>query len=156
MVFSETAAQIRQALTDTLPKRTFEVVKQEQTTEHRGQFVNNWTSRDCSYVLPPEPLSVYSVSPTGPGPQGKAEVVLIGSSFSIEPYSYNFLAAALGTDVLNASVGSGGALIALQRYLLEGRYKSHKPRVLVWEFPTYAPGIGEETQAELLRAVDTP
>lgn len=151
VIFSETATQTRQALGDTLPTRTFEVVKRPEVAGHRGQFVNNWTARDCGYLLPPEPLGIYDVSPVSN--QAQAEVVLSGSSFSIEPYSYDFLAAALSTDVLNVSVGSGGAVVALQRYLLEGAYTTHKPKVLVWEFPTYAPGIGEETQLELLEAV---
>lgn len=154
VVLTETASQIRQALGKTLPNAEFTLMRRPEDAGHRGQFVNSWTSENCGYLLPPEPLGVYDVSRTGPGAESAfPEVVLTGSSFSIEPYTYNFLGAALETDVLNASVGSGGAILALQRYLTGDAYRKHRPKVLVWEFPTYAPPIGPKTQLEILGAL---
>lgn len=80
--------------------------------------------------------------------------MLTGSSFSLPPYDYEFLASGLQSDVLNMSVGAGGATVALQNYLVDGAYEAAKPKLLVWEFPTFAPGISEEEKRELLASVD--
>lgn len=79
--------------------------------------------------------------------------MLASSSFSIAPYYYDFLAVALQSEVLNVSVGAGGALVGLDTYLLDGAYAADKPSVLVWEFPVFAPPLGEAAQRQLLGSV---
>jgi len=150
-VFDGVAAQIKQLVPD-LPKMEVALTHSPEDARHHGQFVNKWTSRNCGYRLPAEPQGVYPVTPTTVGGPS-AEVVLVGSSFSLPPYGYDFLAAALQSEVLNVSVGAGGARISLERYLGSETYRAHKPRVLVWEFPLYASGFTLGEQARLLNLV---
>ena len=140
-LFKDVAAQVKE-ITGALPQTKLVLTREPEVDEHRGHFVNNWTYSQCGYVLPTEPQGIYTLSRPDPGGGlfgGSApEVVLAGSSFSLPPYGYNFLAAALQSEVLNVSVGSGGAYIGLQSYLLDGAYQTDRPSVLVWEFPTFA------------------
>ena len=155
-LFKDVAAQIK-AITGTLPQTKLVLTREPEDDQHRGQFVSNWTYSQCGYVLPTEPQGVYTLSrpdPSGGLFGGSApEVVLAGSSFSLPPYGYDFLAAALQSEVLNVSVGAGGAYIGLQSYLLDGAYQTDRPRVLVWEFPTFAAPIPEGAQREILGSV---
>lgn len=156
-LFQETARVVRRAVGNVLPEAELVLTRNPQDDEHRGQFVSRWLYTHCGYVLPAEPLGVYSVSRPDQGDDlfgGSApEVVLTGSSFSLEPYSYDFLAVALQSEVLNASIGAGGALVALQSYLLDGAYDADRPRVLVWELPIFADPLPEAAQRELLASV---
>ncbi len=149
-VFRGVADFIR-SLEPDLPAAAVTLNRGPSEAQHRGQFVNNWTSGNCGYLLPAEPHGVYTVTPAG---DASSEVVLVGSSFSIPPYGYDFLAAALQSRVYNAAVGSGGAKLSLERYLGSAAYRGHKPRVLVWEFPVYAYGFSPDEQAQLLGLVD--
>ena len=149
-VFQGVAAQIR-GLEPDLPQAAVTLTRGPNEVQHRGQFVNNWTSKNCGYLLPAEPHGGYTVTPPG---SASSEVVLVGSSFSIPPYGFDFLAAALQSPVFNAAVGSGGAKLSLERYLGSAAYRGRKPRVLVWEFPVYAYGFSPEEQAQLLGLVD--
>ena len=156
-LFKGVAAQIEKMTGNTLPQTKLILTRRPEDDQHRGQFVSNWTYSQCGYVLPAEPQGVYTLSK--PDPEGglfgggAPEVVLAGSSFSRPPYDYDFLAAALQSEVLNVSVGAGGAYIGLQSYLLDGAYQTDKPRVLVWEFPTFADPIPEGAQREILGSV---
>lgn len=156
-LFQETAKAVRQAVGNVLPENELLLTRRPQNDEHRGKFVNNWTYAHCGYVLPAEPLGVYGVARPSQGGDlfgGSApEVALVGSSFSLLPFDYEFLAVALQSEVLNASVGAGGAQVALQSYLLDGAYEADRPRVLVWEFPVFAPPLPEAAQRELLASV---
>ncbi len=121
--------------------------------EHRGEFVSRWTYTHCGVALPTEPQPVYEVKERSSGGlfgDAQPEVVLTGSSFSLPPYDYGFLAAGLQSGVLNVSVGAGGAVVGLQTYLVDGAYEAAKPKVLVWEFPTYAPRLTGAQRRELL------
>lgn len=110
-LFQETARVVRRAVGNVLPETRLVLTRSPQNEEHRGQFVSRWLYAHCGYVLPAEPLGVYSVSRPDQGDDlfggGAPEVVLTGSSFSLEPYSYDFLAVALQSEALNASVGAG-------------------------------------------------
>ena len=155
-LFKGAAAQVK-GITGALPQTKLVLTREPEDDQHRGQFVSNWTYSQCGYVLPTEPQGIYTLS--RPDPEGglfggsAPEVVLAGSSFSLPPYGYDFLAAALQSEVLNVSVGSGGAYIALQSYLLDGAYQTGRPSVLVWEFPTFADPIPEGAQREILGSV---
>ena len=151
-VFQGVAAQVKRLAPD-LPQAAVALSRAPGEAQHRGQFVNTWTSRTCGYLLPAEPHGVYTVTPT-PSGTASSDVVLVGSSFSIPPYGFDFLAAALQSPVYNAAVGSGGAKLSLERYLGSAAYRNHKPRVLVWEFPVYAYGFSPDEQAQLLGLVD--
>lgn len=147
-VFERVAAQVRE-LAPGLPGLALTLNRSPTEAQHYGQFVNNWTARECGYRLPPEAHGVYTVTPSATGGP-RADVVLVGSSFSISPYGYDFLAATLQSPVFNVAVGAGGASTSLMRYLGGEAYENHKPRVLVWEFPVYAPKITPNEQAEIL------
>lgn len=121
--------------------------------EHRGEFVSRWTYTHCGFALPTEPQPIYTVTERARGGlfgSTQPEVVLTGSSFSLPPYDYGFLAAGLQSGVLNVSVGAGGAVVGLQTYLVDGAYEAAKPKLLVWEFPTYAPSLTEAQRRELV------
>ena len=149
-VFQGVAAQIKRLEPD-LPGAAVTLTRNPGEAQHRGQFVNTWTSKNCGYLLPAEPHGVYTVTPPG---NASSAVVLVGSSFSIPPYGFDFLAAALQSPVYNAAVGSGGAKLSLERYLGSAGYRDRKPRVLVWEFPVYAYGFSPDEQARFLDLVD--
>lgn len=152
-IFEGVAAQVKRLAPD-LPPLTVTLERNPEEAQHRGQFVNTWTSRNCGYLLPAEPHGVYTVAPT-PSGGASSDVVLVGSSYSIPPYGFDFLAAALQSPVYNVAVGSGGAKRSLERYLGSASYRDHKPRVLVWEFPVfYTYGFSPEEQARLLGLVD--
>ncbi len=146
-LFKGVAALIKKLPGTALPQTKLVLTREPQDDLHRGKFVNNWTYSQCGYVLPTEPQGVYTLSRPEPGGGlfgGSApEVVLAGSSFSLPPYGYDFLAAALQSEVLNVAVGAGGAYISLQSYLLDGAYAADRPRVLVWEFPSWADALSE-------------
>lgn len=156
-VARETANIVRQVVSEPLPEAEITLTRTPFDESHRGQFVNRWLYTHCSYVLSGEPLGTYSVARTSQESNlfgnSSPEVVLTGSSFSGEPYYYDFLADALQSEVLNLSVGAGGAQVGLETYLLDGAYEDHKPQVLVWEFPIYAPPLSEEVQRQLIASV---
>lgn len=151
-IFKGVAAQLKQLEPD-LPVAAVTLSRLPNGARHHGKFVNDWTSHHCGYRLPAEPHGAYVVAPS-PSGNASSAVVLVGSSFSIPPYGYDFLAAALQSPVFNVAVGSGGAKLSLERYLSSSAYRDHKPRVLVWEFPVYAYGFSPEEQAHLLGLVD--
>lgn len=156
-LFKGVAAQIHETVGNTLPQANLVLTRSPENDLHRGQFISRWTYSQCGYVLPAEPQGIYTLSrpdPAGGLFGGSApEVVLAGSSFSLPPYGYDFLAATLQSEVLNVSVGAGGAYVALQSYLLDGAYEADRPRVLVWEFPSWADALSEAAQRELLGSV---
>ena len=156
-LFKDVAAQVKELTGNSLLQTKLVLTREPEVDEHRGQFVSNWTYSQCGYVLPTEPQGIYTLSRPDPGGGlfgGSAPaVVLAGSSFSLPPYGYDFLAAALQSEVLNVSVGAGGAYIGLQSYLLDGAYQTDRPSVLVWEFPTFADPIPEGAQREILGSV---
>ena len=156
-LFKGVAALIEALPGITLPQTRLVLTREPQNDLHRGKFVNNWTYSQCGYVLPAEPQGIYTLSrpdPSGGLFGGSApEVVLVGSSFSLPPYGYDFLVAALQSEVLNVAVGAGGAYVSLQSYLLDGAYQEGRPRVLVWEFPSWADALSEAAQRELLASV---
>jgi alginate biosynthesis protein AlgX len=156
-VAQATARTVREAAEAPLPHHGLTLTRRPEDDGHRGQFVSRWLYAHCGYVLPSEPLGVYTVTRTDQGGSlfgsSSPEVVLAGSSFSIAPYYYDFLAVALQSEVLNVSVGAGGALVGLDTYLLDGAYSADKPSVLVWEFPVFAPPLSEAAQRQLLGSV---
>lgn len=85
-----------------------------------------------------------------------AEVVLVGTSNS-EGQILNFegfLAEALQTDILNASVRGGGTWTSLLSYLSSDAYLNHRPAVLIWELPIVAiDGLGTAHIAEYRQAI---
>jgi len=140
-----------------LPETEVRTQRDAAVYEHRGKFVSRWTYTHCGYVMPTEPQPTYTVTKRSSGGLfggSEPQVVLTGSSFSLPPYDYDFLASSLQSDVLNMSVGAGGAVVALQSYLVDGAYEAAKPKLLVWEFPTFAPSISEEEKRQLLASVD--
>ena len=151
-LMAELARDLRRELPD-LSVTEVSAVREAAPYEHRGEFVSRWTYTHCGVALPTEPQPVYTVTEKSSGGlfgNAQPEVVLTGSSFSLPPYDYGFLAAGLQSGVLNVSVGAGGAVVGLQTYLVDGAYEAVRPRVLVWEFPTYAPPLTEAQQRELL------
>ncbi len=146
-VFEGVAGQVKQIAPE-LPDLNA-TVERTSSQQHYGQFIRKWTTRHCGYRLPGETQGVYTAAPAVRG-SAASDVVLAGSSFSIPPYGYDFLAAALKSEVLNVSVGAGGARIPLERYLSSGTYQNHKPRVLVWEFPLYGKAFSPDEQARFL------
>lgn len=149
-VAEEAARIVRQVAKDALPTTELMLTHKPDKT-HLGPFINGWLRDTCGYVLPTEPLGNYEVlRPRGTA--GVAEVVLVGSSFGIAPYEVGFLGVALQSDVLNMSVGGGGALLALESYLLSNIYNGNRPQVLVWEFPIYVDALADEAQRRLLAA----
>ena len=150
-IFEGVAGQVKQIAPE-LPSlnSTLELTADER---HHGQFIEKWTTRNCGYRLPGEAQGIYKVTPTVTG-SSSAEVVLVGSSFSLPPYGYDFLAVALQSEVLNVSVGAGGARVSLKRYLASETYRAHKPRVLVWEFPLYASEFTSRDQARILDLIE--
>lgn len=151
VIFEGVAGQVKQ-LAPKLPKVN---VTLERTSDdrHHGQFIERWTARNCGYRLPGEMQGIYTATPIVTG-SPSSDVVLVGSSFSIAPYNYDFLAAALQSEVLNVAVGAGGARVSLERYLTGETYQNHKPRVLVWEFPLYGEAFSPEEQAHFLGLIE--
>lgn len=150
-IFEGVASQVKQVVPE-LPNLR---VSLQRTSDnwHHGKFIEKWTTRSCGYRLPGEAQGTYTVVPTVTGSPA-SDVVLVGSSFSLPPYGYDFLAVALQSEVLNMSVGAGGARVSLEAYLGSSTYRAHKPRVLVWEFPLYAPEFTLNEQAKLLGLVE--
>ena len=151
-LMAELAQDLRRELPD-LNVTEVSAVREAAPYEHRGEFVSRWTYTHCGVALPTEPQPVYEVTERSSGGlfgEAQPEVVLTGSSFSLPPYDYGFLAAGLQSGVLNVSVGAGGAVVGLQTYLVDGAYEAAKPKVLVWEFPTYAPRLTGAQRRELL------
>lgn len=143
-----------------LPEVPLTLTKAATPLEHTGETLERLLHENCGYVLPSEPLYEYaltrapdSVSAAELFGPGTPEVVLAGTSFSVAPYYIDFLAAALRTDVLNVSVSSGGAFIALSSYLLDGSYDAERPRAVVWEVPIWSPGLTKAQQRQLLGSV---
>lgn len=140
-----------------LPKTKITLQRNPVDYQHRGKFVSRWTYAHCGYAMPAESQPAYTVTKTSTGglfESSDPQVVLTGSSFSLPPYDYGFLATSLQSDVLNVSVGAGGAVVALQNYLVDGAFEATKPKLLVWEFPTFAPGMTKEEKRELLASAD--
>lgn len=156
-VAQATARTVQEAAGTPLPNNVLTLTRRPEDDGHQGQFVSRWLYAHCGYVLPSEPLGVYTVTRTDQGSglfdDNSPEIVLAGSSFSISPYYYDFLAVALQSEVLNVSIGAGGALVGLDTYLLDGAYSTDKPSVLVWEFPVFAPPLSEAAQRQLLGSV---
>ncbi len=155
-LFQNLAQELRRVDPD-LPETEVDVKRNAVAYEYRGRFVSRWTYTHCGYAMPTEPQPTYTVTKRSSGGLfggSEPQVVLTGSSFSLPPYDYEFLASSLQSDVLNMSVGAGGATVALQNYLVDGAYEAARPKLLVWEFPTFAPGISEEEKRELLASVD--
>lgn len=155
-LFQNLAQELRR-VDPSLPETEVEVKRNAVAYEHRGRFVSRWTYTHCGYAMPTEPQPTYTVMKRSTGGLfggSEPQVVLTGSSFSLPPYDYEFLASGLQSDVLNMSVGAGGATVALQNYLVDGAYEAAKPKLLVWEFPTFAPGLSAEEKRELLASVD--
>ena len=146
-----------------LPDVPLILTEAEVPREHTGETLKKLLQDSCGYVLPPEPLYDYTVT-RAPEPSGSTsaaalfgsdspEVVLAGTSFSVAPYYIDFLAVALQTEVLNVSVSSGGAFIALSSYLLDGAYNDERPRAVVWEVPIWSPALTLAEQRQLLGSV---
>ena len=72
-VFEGVAAQVKRLEPD-LPQAAVALSRAPGEVQHRGQFVNTWTSRTCGYLLPAEPHGVYTVTPT-PSGTASSEVV---------------------------------------------------------------------------------
>lgn len=149
-IFEGVAEQIEQFAPE-LPNLNA-TLERTSNDRHHGKFIEKWTTRNCGYRLPGEAQGVYTVTPTVTG-SPSSDVILVGSSFSIPPYNYDFLAAALQSEVLNMAVGAGGARVSLERYLASETYQARKPRVLVWEFPLYASEFTPSEQTRLLSLV---
>lgn len=147
-VFTGLANQIKQ-LEPALPQFPVTLARSAADNLHHGQFINSWTMDNCGYFLPAEPQGVYTVTPSQKD-VSRADVVLVGSSFSIPPYGYDFLASALQSRVFNVAVGSGGVLVSLERYLGSSAFTNYTPSVLVWEFPLFAPVFTAEDQQRIL------
>lgn len=155
VLYGDLAARLRELEPD-LPETETTLERSSIDNLHRGEFVSRWTYTHCAYALPYEAQGSYTVTKKRSGglfDDSAPQVVLAGSSFSQPPYDYEFLAEGLQSDVLNFSVGAGGAVVALQNYLLDQSYRADKPTFLVWEFPIFAPAVTAEAQRELLGSV---
>ncbi len=155
-LFHQNLADELKRIEPNLPKTEIVAERNALDYQHRGKFVSRWTYTHCGYAMPTEPQPTYTVTKRSSGglfESSDPQVVLTGSSFSLPPYDYDFLATSLQSDVLNLSVGAGGAVVALQSYLVDGAFEAAKPKLLVWEFPTFAPAITEEEKRELLASV---
>lgn len=143
-----------------LPEVPLTLTKAATPQEHTGETLKRLLRENCGYILPSEPLYDYTVT-RAPDSVSAAElfgpstpeVILAGTSFSVAPYYIDFLAAALQTDVLNISVSSGGAFVALSSYLLDGSYDAERPRAVAWEVPIWSPALTLAEQRQLLGSV---
>ena len=144
----EVAKVVRQVVKTPLPYTQFEF-KRIEDRMYIGSFLGNWLFSACGYALPPEPVGRYQA--TRPqGVVGPSDVVLAGSSYSTNAFTYNALSVALQSEVSDFSIGAGGAQLALESYFSSDEYVADPPQVLVWEFPTFASGLGETVQRELI------
>lgn len=151
-IAQESAKVVRQVLNRALPTTAIQVVRTpERDRDHRGKYLGDWLYKACGYLLPPEPLRGYEVVRSG-GASGVPEVVLAGSSFSQGAFDPGFLGAALQSEVLNVSVGAGGAKLALESYLTGNSYVNHRPKVLVWEWAAYTGSLSDTAQRQFLGA----
>jgi alginate biosynthesis protein AlgX len=158
-VAQETASIIRGVLKAPLSSTPLKLTRSPHDKKHPGRFVNNWLQTSCGYALPPEPLGDYTVVKAGPRaeqPGSIAKVVQAGSSFSAAPFDIGFLSVALQSDVLNVSVGNGGALLALESYLATNAYQRQRPQVLVWEYPVFWSPLATTAQRRLLAGAYGP
>jgi alginate biosynthesis protein AlgX len=151
-VAKKTAEVIGGALNEPLPTTALQVVRRpEKDRGHRGNYLGDWLYKACGYLLPPEPLRVYEIVRAG-GVGGTPDVVLAGSSFSQGAFDPGFLGAALQSEVLNVSVGAGGAKLALESYLTGDSYAGRKPKVLVWEWAAYTGALSSTAQRQFIGA----
>lgn len=149
-VAQETAKIIYRAVESPLPTTPLKLTRNPYDKEHQGRFINNWLRVSCGYDLPPEPLGDYTVSRLQKGQGRLPEVVQAGSSFGGSPFDVGFLSVALQSEVLNVSVGNGGALFALESYLATDTYQKNRPQVLVWEYPAFWRSLTKTAQRRLL------
>lgn len=151
-VAEATAEKIHQiAANKPFPNIELTLTRNSQDQVHKGRFVNNWLYGACGYTLPPEPLGVYTVSRQQESIR-LPTVVQAGSSFGGLPFDQGFLSVALQSEILNVSVGNGGALLALESYLATDDYKNNRPQILVWEYPTFWRSLAVSAQQKLLAA----
>lgn len=151
-VAQETAKVVEQVANHALPRTGMRVVRRPENDKlHRGAYLGDWLNKACGYLLPPELLKNYEVIYMEEV-NGVPETVLAGSSFSRDRFDHGFLGAALQSEVLNVSVGAGGAKLALESYLTGDDYANHKPEVIVWEWAVYTGSLGEASQRQLLGA----
>lgn len=148
-VYREVARVIRAGLRTPLPARTVELTRNPDTPYY-GEHINRWTDELCGYLLAPEPLANYAVTPDT-SEDVTAEVVKVGTSFSIPPYDVGFLSAALQSPVYSAAIGGGGMLFPIETYL-RGDYTERRPQVLVWEYFVTADYVSEPQQRRLVGA----
>lgn len=151
-VAQEVAKAVRETA-PSLPDVSLKRVSQGQPRAFTGTFLKAWLNASCGYTLPPEPLQDYALVGGGVLEERDREVVLAGSSFSIPPFYQSSLDVALQTEVLNASIGGGGALFPLETYLLGDLYAVHRPKVVVWEFPISTGALVAEQRRRLLAAI---
>ncbi len=131
-VYREVAGTIRTGLRTPLPTQAIELTRLPDTSYY-GEHINRWTNELCGYLLAPEAMANYTVTPDT-SKDATAEVVKAGTSFSIPPYDVGFLSAALQTPVYNAAIGGGGMLFPIETYLRGDLYTERRPKVLVWEY----------------------
>ncbi|CAN5203277.1 alginate biosynthesis protein AlgX [soil metagenome] len=91
-------------------------------TPGRGQTVRAFT-----LPAPPAP----------PATQNRADIILVGTSFSALTHRYGFapfVQAYSGMATQNLAVAGGGPLTAFRQYAASERFKTDKPKFLIWEF----------------------
>ncbi|MDF2447122.1 MAG: alginate biosynthesis protein AlgX [Moraxellaceae bacterium] len=94
------------------------------------QFFETWTTL---------PGALDEAALFGDANASEAEVMLIGTSNSKGKIDYNFagfLQSELGVAVENRALRGGGYNGALEQLLVEGRFASKPPKILVWELPS--------------------
>ena len=149
--YTAVAKVVESVLDAPLPAERIELSRKSPDTPFYGKHINTWTDELCGYLLAPEPLANYAVTPDT-SEDVTAEVVKAGTSFSIPPYDVGFLSAALQSPVYNAAIGGGGMLFPVETYLRGDLYTEHRPKILVWEYFVTADYVSEPQQRRLIGA----
>lgn len=149
--YTAVARVVESVLTAPLPAERIELSRTAPDTPFYGKHINTWTDELCGYLLAPEPLANYAVTPDTSEDE-TAEVVKAGTSFSIPPYDVGFPSAALQTPVYSAAIGGGGMLFPIEIYLRGDLYTERRPKVLVWEYFVTADYVSEPQQRRLVGA----
>ncbi|MDF2445656.1 MAG: alginate biosynthesis protein AlgX [Moraxellaceae bacterium] len=130
------------------------LAKQEFVTELKGIVKKYGTlstvaTRICGMSLPNQYVQLYTTLPknnSGASDEAalfgddarKAEIALIGTSFSKGKLDYNFagfMEEYLSAAIDNRAIRGGAYNGALEQVILDGMFASNPPKILIWELP---------------------
>ena len=124
----------------TLPRQNFAMSMTGIAAPSRGAF-EEFVQQTCGINIQMTATPVWTTTAasskakisTSPG------IALLGTGDSANDRKFGFAGAlkkSLGTDVYNAAVTGGGAGMSPYTYFASDEYRSHPPKIIIWEFPS--------------------